>query len=104
MNVELSLNAEKSLSPLILDTRPIFASGQTPCAAVDASLAALQPAQPLVILVPFEPVPLYTKLGNLGFTHFSEQLPDGTWRVEFRPTEGVDPGPARRIPACECGH
>jgi uncharacterized protein (DUF2249 family) len=70
--------------PLVLDTRPIFARGGTPCGAIDDAIASLGPAQPFVLLVPFEPVPLYAKLANDGFTHKAEPQPDGTWRIEFR--------------------
>jgi uncharacterized protein (DUF2249 family) len=72
--------------PHVLDTRPIFAAGETPCTAIDEAVSCLIPGQPLVLLVPFEPVPLYTKLGKQGFTHKSEQQSDGGWRVEFRKT------------------
>lgn len=72
--------------PLVLDTRPIFERGETPCAAIDASVAQLKPGQDLIMMVPFEPVPLYAKLDNLGFSHQSKQLEDGTWRVEFKKT------------------
>ena len=72
------------LQPLVLDTRPVIARGDTPCHAIDEAVARLLPGQPFVVLVPFEPVPLYAKLGREGFTHKTEQLGDGTWRVEFR--------------------
>jgi uncharacterized protein (DUF2249 family) len=72
------------LPPLVLDTRPIFARGETPCGAIDEAAERVLPGQPLVLLVPFEPVPLYTKLGREGFSHQAAQLDDGTWRVEFR--------------------
>lgn len=70
--------------PLLLDTRPIFAGGDTPCKAIDDAVATLIPGQPLVLLVPFESVPLYAKLGNQGFKHQAKPLSDGTWQVEFR--------------------
>lgn len=70
--------------PLLLDTRPIFARGDSPCNAIDDAVASLVPGQPLVLLVAFKPVPLYAKLGNQGFTHQAEHLSDGSWRVEFR--------------------
>jgi hypothetical protein len=79
-----SSNPAQSLHPLVLDTRPIFASGETPCDAIDNAVAALVPGQSLVLLVPFEPVPLYAKLGNKGYSHETSSLDDGTWRVEFR--------------------
>ncbi len=72
------------VKPSVLDTRPIFARGDTPCTAIDDAVAGLIPGQPLVLLVPFEPVPLYAKLGNQGFSHQARQLSDGTWQVEFR--------------------
>ena len=72
------------VKPFELDTRPIFSRGQTPCHAIDEAVEKLLPGQPLVILVPFEPIPLYTKLGNQGFTYKSAPTQDGAWRVEFR--------------------
>ena len=75
------------LKPLLLDTRPIFARGETPCQAIDEAVANLQPGQPLLLLVPFEPVPLYLKFGHRGFTHQARQLDPATWQVEFCKTE-----------------
>ena len=74
------------VKPLELDTRPLFAAGQKPCDAIDQAVARLIPGQPLVLLVPFEPVPLYAKLKAQGFSHQARPLDDGTWRVEFRKT------------------
>ena len=75
------------VQPALLDTRPIFARGETPCKAIDDAVAGLIPGQSLILLVSFEPVPLYAKLGNQGFRHEATQLSDGTWRVEFRKTD-----------------
>lgn len=72
--------------PLVLDTRPIFQRGETPCGAIDESVAKLKSGQDFIMIVPFEPVPLYAKLTNLGFTHQSKQLDDGAWRIEFKRT------------------
>jgi uncharacterized protein (DUF2249 family) len=69
--------------PKLLDTRPIFARGATPCEEIDAAAAGLLPGQSLILLVPFEPVPLYHKLGREGFQHETTQLEDGTWQTEF---------------------
>lgn len=68
---------------LELDTRPIFARGDTPCQAIDDATARLIPGQPLILIAPFEPTPLYAKLGKQGFTHQAKQRSDGTWQVEF---------------------
>jgi uncharacterized protein (DUF2249 family) len=74
------------VKPLVLDTRPIFARGDTPCKAIERALASLIPGQLFVLLADFEPVPLYAKLSNQGFTHQSKQQADCSWRVEFRKT------------------
>ena len=67
-----------------LDARPIFERGETPCAAIEDATARVASGQTFVLLVPFEPVPLYTKLAREGFTHQSHHLPDGSWKIEFR--------------------
>lgn len=72
------------VKPLVLDTRPIFARGETPCQAIDDAVAGLIPGQPLTLIVPFDPIPLYAKLSNQGFTHQPRQLDATTWQVEFR--------------------
>jgi uncharacterized protein (DUF2249 family) len=70
--------------PLVLDVRLVFARGETPCEAIDEAVASVAPGQALVLLVPFEPVPLYAKLKHEGFSHEARQLEDGSWRIEFR--------------------
>lgn len=74
----------KFMKPLILDTRPLFAKGQAPCDAIDNAVAKLIPGQRLVLLVPFEPVPLYAKLRQQGFSHKPAQFENDVWRVEFK--------------------
>lgn len=83
-----------------LDVRPILAAGGSPCGPIEQAIGKLLPGQSLVILVPFEPIPLYTKLGMCGFGHDSEQLPDGTWRVEFKPLASAEP---EKFQPCGCG-
>ena len=80
-----------SLKPLVLDVRPIFARGGSPCSSIDEAVASLSPGQVFVLLAPFEPAPLFAKLGAKGFSHKSEEMPDGVWRIEFTPT-GVPQG------------
>jgi uncharacterized protein (DUF2249 family) len=84
--------------PLLLDVRPLFAAGETPCAAIESAMGQTQIGQTLVLLVPFEPVPLYAKFGRAGFRHHSRQEDDGTWRIEFR-REAAGAGAV----ACGCG-
>lgn len=77
--------------PLTLDVRPILAAGGTPCGPIEEAVSKLIPGQSLVVLVSFEPIPLYTKLGLCGFSHETSRLADGTWRVEFKPGTEADP-------------
>lgn len=70
--------------PAVVDTRPVFDRGETPCALIEDAAAATAPGGSFVLLVPFEPMPLYPKLAKDGFSHKAERQPDGSWRVEFR--------------------
>jgi uncharacterized protein (DUF2249 family) len=67
----------------IVDARPILASGDEPFATIMAAVAEVGD-EPLVVLAPFEPVPLEGVLGSQGFTHDTTELADGTWRTVFR--------------------
>lgn len=68
---------------IVLDVRPMFEKGESPCDAIDRTAAGLKPGQSFILLVPFEPKPLFAKLGRDGFSHKSEKLKDGTWKIEF---------------------
>jgi len=71
--------------------------------AIDQAAAQVRPGQTLGLLAPFEPVPLYAKLEQQGFTHRSRELPDGTWEVEFTRVREMADGAVEPI-ACSCGH
>jgi uncharacterized protein (DUF2249 family) len=93
-----------AVSPCVLDVRPIFAQGGSPCTNIDDAVASLRPGQSFVLLVPFEPAPLFAKLGAKGFSHKSLPQADGTWRIEFEPTGAPVPAGAAPV-SCACpGH
>lgn len=78
--------AEPAATPhgeVVLDVRPIFERGETPCTAIDEAAAQVGPGQKLILLAPFEPVPLYAKLGRQGFRAAPRAEADGSWRIEF---------------------
>ena len=89
-----------SPEPRLLDIRPIFAAGASPCGIIDQAVADLEPGQSLVLLAPFEPIPLFTKLVAHGLQHTSEPLPDGSWRIVFNPTGTVQAGAAKHQSCC----
>jgi uncharacterized protein (DUF2249 family) len=67
-----------------VDARPIIASGDEPFETIMAAVSALDDGEELVILAPFEPVPLEGVLSCQGFSYEVEDLGDGDWRVTFR--------------------
>lgn len=76
-------SAAKSIEPFRLDIRPIFARGESPCGCIDEAVAGLKPGQDFILVAPFEPIPLFTKLAAQGFNHESEAQPDGSWSIRF---------------------
>ncbi|MFN8035378.1 MAG: DUF2249 domain-containing protein [Acidimicrobiia bacterium] len=70
----------------IVDARPIIERGEEPFATIMDAVAEVGPGETLVVLAPFEPVPLEGVLSSQGFTYEAAQLPTGDWRVAFRST------------------
>jgi uncharacterized protein (DUF2249 family) len=68
----------------VVDARPILAAGGEPFQTIMDAVDALGPDECLVVLAPFEPVPLEGVLGAQGFDHDAEALASGDWRVTFR--------------------
>lgn len=71
--------------------RPLIARQLPPMAAIMQAVGRLAPGQPLRLLAPFEPAPLYQFLGARGFTHEATQRADGVWVVIFRPADSAAP-------------
>jgi uncharacterized protein (DUF2249 family) len=67
-----------------VDARPIIAAGGEPFETIMAAAGALGHGEELVVLAPFEPVPLEGVLSSQGFAYEVEDLGDGDWRVTFR--------------------
>ena len=72
-----------------LDVRADILAGREPLGRILASVDALAPADVLVLRTPFEPVPLYRKLGALGFEHRTEQRAVDDWSVRFERRAGT---------------
>ena len=49
-----------------------------------AAVSTLPDGDELVVLAPFEPVPLEGVLSSQGFAYEAEDLGGGDWRVTFR--------------------
>lgn len=59
-----------------LDVRPILNSGKDPFLDIMNKVKSLEIEQVLMIINSFEPVPLYSVLGNKGFEHWTEKIND----------------------------
>jgi uncharacterized protein (DUF2249 family) len=76
----------------VVDARPVLAAGGEPFAMIMDAVDHLAADQPLVVLAPFEPVPLEGVLGEQGFTYQAVELGNGDWRVTFsRPSTTPSP-------------
>ena len=67
-----------------LDVRPMMAAGEEPFAAIMEVVGVLRPDEEFELLAPLEPIPLYQVLGARGFSHETENLGGGDYRVRFR--------------------
>lgn len=66
-----------------LDVRPILAAGDEPFELIMQTVAGLDQSEELVIVSPFEPVPLEEVLGSQGFDYRAVEIGEGDWRVTF---------------------
>ena len=82
-----------ALSPLVLDVRPSLAEGQDPFASIMQAVGQLAADQELLLIAPFEPVPLYNVLAQRGFAYATQQAAPSEWRVTFRPATASIPEP-----------
>lgn len=67
-----------------VDARPIIAAGGEPFDTIMSAVGALVDSEELVVLAPFEPVPLEGVLSSQGFLYEAEDLGGGDWQVTFR--------------------
>lgn len=67
----------------VLDVRPDLERGDEPFARIMEAAASIQPGESLVLIAPFEPVPLYDVLGERGFQHETQKVAPDEWMVRF---------------------
>ncbi|MGH3733703.1 MAG: DUF2249 domain-containing protein [Acidimicrobiales bacterium] len=66
-----------------VDARPLIAAGDQPFEMIMETVAALDGGEELVILAPFEPVPL-ERVPGARFSYEALEMGAGDWRVTFR--------------------
>ena len=67
----------------VLDVRPILASGGEPLNEILAAAEDVPVGGSLVVIAPFEPLPLYGVLRQMGFSHESGAESGGGVRIVF---------------------
>jgi hypothetical protein len=67
----------------LLDVRPILESGGEPLSMILAAAERIPSGGSLVVIAPFEPVPLFGALRQMGFSHDSRPEPTGGYRIVF---------------------
>ncbi len=73
----------KAVAEVILDVRPDLERGGEPFVRIMETVSTLQPGKTLVIIAPFEPIPLYDVLGARGFSHETAMVGGDEWVVRF---------------------
>ena len=73
----------KAVANTVLDVRPDLESGGEPFVRIMEAAAAIKSGGTLVIIAPFEPVPLYAVLEAQGFAHETEKVAADEWVVCF---------------------
>lgn len=68
----------------ILDVRPMMLAGEEPFETIMGVVARLGAQEEFELLAPLPPVPLYHVLGARGFSHETESLGKGDYRLVFR--------------------
>lgn len=73
----------KADARIVLDVRPDLANGGEPFVRIMEAASTIQSGETLVIIAPFEPVPLYDVLAARGFTHETVKIAPDEWVVRF---------------------
>lgn len=73
-----------SSKTVTVDVREDIRQGREPFRKIMAAVDRLRPDETLLLIVSFEPLPLYRVMAQNGFSHWAEHTADGDWKVYFR--------------------
>ncbi len=68
---------------ITLDVRDDIRSGREPFSKIMNAAAALQADERLLVIAPFEPVPLFRVMEKRGFVHKGQATTSGDWEILF---------------------
>jgi uncharacterized protein (DUF2249 family) len=93
-----------SANTITLDVREDLRAGREPFSKIMTAVSGLAATESLLIIAPFEPVPLFHVLGKQGFAYESKRTPAGDWQVLFsRNGVATVTASAGRVTAWDCG-
>ena len=69
----------------VLDVRPLIAQGVKPFETIMQAVEELKDNQDLVIIAPFEPIPLEGVLSGQGFSYQAVPLEENDWQLASSP-------------------
>jgi uncharacterized protein (DUF2249 family) len=75
--------------PIIVDVRDDIRNGHEPFSRIMNAVRELHPQQKLLLIAPFEPIPLFGVLRKQGFAHDSREAGNGVWEVLFTRVGGT---------------
>lgn len=81
----LSMNT----NTVTVDVRDDIRTGHEPFSKIMKAVAALQPEEQLLLIAPFEPVPLIHAMRKQGFTSTGQQTASGDWESLFTRERGT---------------
>jgi len=72
-----------STPTVTIDVREDLRNGREPFTKIMSAASALRQGGKLLIVAPFQPVPLFTVLKKLGFSYTAKATASGDWEVLF---------------------
>jgi uncharacterized protein (DUF2249 family) len=104
MNERAGINSRREKT-VTVDVRNDIRNGREPFSRIMNATGTLQADEQLLLLAPFEPVPLVGALEKQGFRHTSRQMESGEWEVLFTREAGGEPARAATAVASDrpCG-
>src|ERR1035438_1180382 len=83
-----------------VDVRDDICSGREPFSKIMNAAAALRANEQLLLIAPFEPVPLFRVLEKQGFRHAVQSDKPGHWEVLFMRQSDAPPTQAAPVTTC----
>ena len=67
-----------------LDVRSILELGDDPTSTIIEAMSRLETSETLELVMPFQPVPLYRHMEQLGYVHEAQRIENNGWRITFK--------------------